>query len=149
MNNQERLEEEVKKAVSWLDSEQPEDAVLTHHGISLIEQIGTTKLSFTPYGAGGHPVFVFDDEREHDGYSNDKPRWKGYSEEEIDAFRQIVSRHAKIAGEWNGLGYVTYSIQLERLAGKSLLHCVQNYQRRHDLGLEYPWSRPAVPEGWH
>jgi hypothetical protein len=144
--NQE-LVEAIKQAVEWLDSDQEEEAVLSPHGISLKKNIGHLAVSFAPVAASGKPVIVFDDDRKFDD------SWPGFSVEDITEIREAVESIHPIEEVWNGLGYGTFSVMLDRFAGPGVFIAVQNY---HDAGSaifdDGWWSkqvRVSVPDGWH
>jgi len=143
----------IARAISWLDSAQPDGAWLSHHGIHYGRKVGRTELGFAPEAARGRPVFIFTDDREHDGLTSrpDKPRWHGYSAEEVEELQALVEEYAEIASTWNGESCVTYSVALVRNAGPGVWEAVAHYRSHSPFDREYWKSQPHAirPMGWH
>ena len=141
----------IARAITWLDSDQPESSWITHHGIHYDRMVGSTELSLAPV-ARGRPVFVFTDDREHDGYTSrpDKPRWYGYSIEEVEELKALVTEHAEIAATWNGESCVSYSVALVRSAGPGVWEATAHYRNHNPFDAEYWKGQPRVirPIGW-
>lgn len=138
--------EEIYKAVDWLDWEQDTNAIISHLDIVLKEKIGHITLRFTQQSFRNYPVFIFEDDRE----TNDN--WNGYTKEEIAFFKDAVSKVVPILEDWNGEGFSSYSIMIDKKISKSLSLCCQNY---HNAGTkifnEWWWDKQIFvkkPEGW-
>lgn len=52
--------DDIKRAIEWLGSEQPDDALISHHGITLTDPPAPFRsIGLCPKGADHYPVFVF------------------------------------------------------------------------------------------
>ncbi len=149
------LREEIQKAVDWMDSKQPEDAILSHHGITYGEKIGPITLSFC-IGYGSRGVFVFNHEHMHDLSLPEHMRksdWQGYTEEEIAAIRETVEHATPVVSDWNGVGFGTYSIAIGKPWGDGVYSAFLNYRKAgsqifdDQFWIDNP-VKVTKPEGW-
>lgn len=147
----------LKAALDWLNSEQPADAVLSHHGIHLVDKAGVPlSVSLAPVAAEGYPVLVFDTGWVEDSQSMTGHSQPAFSAVSIDALRQtIVQAGGQIRLEWNGAGYCTASFLLTPCAGDGARRLVVNYQKHmRQYGFNWPdavsegYTRTIKPEGW-
>lgn len=151
------LDREIAAATKWLDSDQPEGAWITHHGISYKGKIEDLSMRLIPQAVGGRPVFVFD----VDDYT------VRLTPEFVKRAEALVAKHAGlVSNRWNGIlpdGYAcsTVSIQPDRLAGKAVLRLVKTYSagcpdheahghRKGDVFCgKWPKALKAeIPPGW-
>jgi len=149
----------LTNAINWLNSDQIESAVMSHHGIYLrapeIEDV-QLGISLAPVAAGGHPVLVFSKP-----YIEDKTSVTGMSSDcftasEIEVIRQgIASAGGKILDEWNGLGHDLASFSLAQFATEGVSRLVRNYtQHMNRYGFSWPnevrssYDLAVKPEYW-
>ena len=158
--NFEPVVKHLADAIQWLNSEQPENAVMSHHGIHLQAaecnaiQVG---ISLAPSAVSGRPVLVFDKP-----YVEDQSSVTGMSPDcftpvEIEVIRQgIASAGGEIHHAWNGVGFSSASFALAQFAGKDVVRLVLNYsQHMRQYGFSWPTEITALygftvkPECWH
>ncbi len=147
----------LKVAIDWLNSEQPADAVLSHHGIHLIDKAGVPlSVSLAPVAAEGYPVLVFDTGWVEDSQSITGRSQPVFSEASIDALRQTITQAGgQIRSEWNGTGYCAATFMLTPYAGDGVARLVSNYRKHmHQYGFNWPdevsegYKWTIKPEGW-
>ena len=158
--NFEPMVKHLTNAIKWLDSDQPEYAVMSHHGIYLQSaeyqsvQVG---ISLAPSASGGHSVLVFEKP-----YIEDKTSLSGMSPDcftasEIEVIRQgILLAGGEIQNAWNGEGLKSASFALAQFTGQGVARLVRNYsQHMHQYGFAWPSEVSALygltvkPECWH
>lgn len=158
--NFEPMVKHLKNAIQWLDSDQPENAVMSHHGIYLQSaeyesvQVG---ISLAPSAAGGRSVLVFEKPYIEDKTSSSGMSPDCFTASEIEVIRQgILSAGGEIQNAWNGAGMKSASFALTQFAGKDVVRLVRNYQQHmHQYGFSWPSEVTALyrlavkPECWH
>lgn len=149
----------LTNAIKWLDSEQPENAVMFHLGMHLAAlEAKSIQLSvgLIPVGFAGRPALCFDKP-----YIDDKSSFTGMSKDcftsgEIEVITQgITSAGGEIFEAWNGAGMESASFALAQFAGESVARLVRNYsQYMHRHGFSWPSEATALynlavkPECW-
>ncbi|GAB7065883.1 hypothetical protein H7J06_07890 [Mycobacterium hodleri] len=119
----------VRSGLAWLyDTEQPERAILQHHGESLVSQ-GNRNVRFIPSGWAGRVVIVVDVTKVE--YGTD-PRARGplnpLAAGELDAFTGLLADLARtVVHTWNGHPAATGSLALAEPAHPSLQAAVSRY----------------------
>jgi len=147
-------------AIKWLDSDQPENAVMSHHGIYLAaphDESVQLSISLTPAGASGRPVLVFGKPYIEDKSSVTGAAQDCFTTDEIEVIQQgIASAGGEILDAWNGAGMYSASFALARFAGDKVATLVRNYSRHmHQYGFSWPNEVQALyglavkPECWH
>lgn len=122
----EKLRPTLEAGLAWLyDTEQPEDALLQHHGVAL-PAIGNRWLKFCPQGWAGRPVIVIDVAHVQWGSPYEPPK-NPLAHGELHQLASMISR-SPIARTWNGHPGITGSIALARLAHPSLRAAVDRYR---------------------
>lgn len=116
--------------LTWLyDTDQPDGAILQHHGLSNGDQ--HRGYRFIPQGYGARPVVVVDViEQEWDGTGDSYRCLNSLGRgEAADLAALIDSFGVPVASRWNGApGSVTASIGLELPARPSLVAAVSRYR---------------------
>lgn len=149
----------LTNAIKWLDSNQPENAVMSHHGIYLAaphDKDIQLSISLTPVAVSGRPVLIFGKP-----YVEDKSSLTGMSPDcftsaEIEVIRQgIASAGGDIIDAWNGEGLESASFALAQFAGEKVITLVRNYsQHMRQYGFGWPPEVTALydltvkPECW-
>jgi hypothetical protein len=113
------LDEVLAGGVTWLASDQPADAILTHHGITATAGYGGLAVGLAICGWRDLPVVRV-------GYVD---RGVRLTVEDVAALREIVRRVAPVAGEWNGAGQDGVSFALDVRLGRGLAGALGDYRR--------------------
>lgn len=104
----EKLRPTLEAGLAWLyDIEQPEDALLQHHGVAL-PAVGNRWLKFCPQGWAGRPVIVIDVAHVQWGSPYEPPK-NPLAHGELHQLASMISR-SPIARTWNGHPGITGSI---------------------------------------
>lgn len=159
-DNFEPIVKHLANGINWLNSDQPENAVMFHLGMYLAapeaQCIGLS-IHLVPAGAGGRPTLVFekpyiDDKSSVTGMSQDR-----FSPAEIKVIQQGINlAGGQIHDAWNGAGLPSASFSLVQFAGENVARLVRNYsQHMHRYGFSWPSEVTALydlavkPECWH
>lgn len=119
----------VKTAVihglAWLyEIEQPPGALATHHGIHVRVTEARRTLFFVPRGEHGTPLIVVNVSTRADGGGRPGPLGVG----EVEALAQWCTRlRVSVAGTRHGVHEDTGSIELSRVANRSLVEATDRY----------------------
>jgi len=113
------LDQVLAAGVAWLASEQPVDAVLTHHGITTTARYGGLAVGLCISGWRHLPVVTI-------GYGDSNVR---LTVEDVAALRELVEHVAAVAHEWNGAGQRGVSFALDLRLGRGLAGALDNYRR--------------------
>lgn len=124
----EQLRPTLEAGLVWLyDTEQPEDALVQHHGVAL-PAVGDRWLKFCPQGSAGRPTIVIDVACVQWGGPYEPPK-NPLAQGEPEQLASMIKR-SPIARTWNGHPGITGSIALTHPAHPSLLAAVDRYRVR-------------------
>ena len=117
----------IAAGLRWLyETEQPDDAVLQHHGLPL-PAVENRRFSFCPRGWAGHVVVVVEVAKVEWGRPYEPPR-NPLAPDELDALTAALANFgARVVSTWNGHPAVTGSLALARRANPTLRASVQRY----------------------
>ena len=120
----------LRAAVAWLfEVEQPDDAVLQHHGL-WVGRDERFAFEAVPAGAGGAPLVVVDVALvEWTGHGPEHRPKNPITQDEHDAMIAALSPLVAVRDTWNGPGAITGSYALAGRAHPSLLAAVERYHR--------------------
>lgn len=158
-DNFEPIIKHLSSAIKWLDSDQPESAVMSHLGMHLKSPDALNiqlSIGIIPIGGGGRPTFAFEkpyvaDEESYTGMSQD---W--FTESEVEAIRQgIITAGGEVFESWNGVGLSSVSFNLTRFAGNNVQQLARNYSK-HMRQFHFSWPSEVFalyglavkPEHW-
>ncbi len=150
----------LTNVIKWLDSDQPENAVMFHLGMFLdSSEVKSIQISIhlVPAGSGGRPALIFEKP-----YIEDSKAFTGMSQDcftadEIEVIRQgIALAGGEIIDAWNGVDCASASFALAQFAGESVRRLVRNYsQHMHQYQFSWPSEVQALydlavkPECWN
>ena len=147
----------ISDAFAWLGMEQPESAILSHHGISCVRLIERFHVRFTPIGAGERPVFIF--EVNHPLYLSDH-LVNPFTHGDIFAVVKLLElAGVQIFDCWNGEGFSSASFSSRQFCGVSLRAAVNRYHHgclvhpKDGVFCECDWLTNGykalrLPENW-
>jgi hypothetical protein len=120
--------EVLAAGVRWLlHTEQPDDAILQHHGVTVQMVVDNRSIKLFPRGWGGHPVIAVDVASqvrdEHGRLLTQLGRG------ELDVWQAVLTDlGVQVAHRWNGWPAPTGSLALAGQAHPSLLAAVDRYR---------------------
>jgi hypothetical protein len=148
----------ISDALQWLDTEQPDEAILFHLGICCNQGMLRCMVRLMPIGAAGRPVFVFDVAKPV--YLDDGSCSNPFTAVEISGISKMLqSAGVDIADSWNGKGCVTASFSHRKYCGPSLRAALGRYDRgclthpKEHVFCHCAWLKDGhaalrLPEGW-
>ncbi|MEV4079727.1 hypothetical protein AB0J43_05480 [Nonomuraea fuscirosea] len=140
-------EQTLAAGLAWLyDTEQPDDALVSHHG-EMLPGVGNRLFGFIPQGWDGHAIVTVEvqsvEYKVEQGY--DVPANPLEAGELEDLTSQLAALGATVISTWNGHPATTGSLALQRSAHPSLLAAVS----RCSVGcLEHPRESVFCKCGW-
>jgi hypothetical protein len=127
--------DQLRAVVAWLDSDQAEDAVVSHHGVAA--KVGEFRVTVCPQAPDRNNrqpkrrgcVVVF--EVRPDAYKRDTAAnlTNGIDEHAKRRLCELLEEVVPVIGEWNGLGRecVTVSFNIDREPGSGVSRARANY----------------------
>jgi len=142
-----QLKRQLQTAVEWLDSEQPEDAVISHMGLTCIPKIPyPMTVNFVHVSFQGYPAVIFSLPRDSRDVQS------VFTDHDVAQLRRLVGAVYAIVGDWNGAGTTSYTAALDRFAGEDVLNLYRNYKKyflNNIFGVPEHYKKLAVlPDGW-
>lgn len=158
-NNFEPVIKHLVNIIKWLDSDQPENAVMFHLGMYLAAPEAKDiqiEVHLVPVGGGGRPTLVFNKPYIEDIKSVSGMSLDTFTASEIEVIRQSIAlAGGEIIDVWNGVGTYSASFALAQFASKSVGQLVRNYSKHmHQYGFGWPNEVTALydlamkPEYW-
>lgn len=117
----------ITAGLRWVyETEQPGDAVLQHHGLSL-PVVENRRFSFCPTGWAEHVVIVVSVAKVELGGPYEPPRNPLAPDELVAVTAALADLGADVVKTWNGHPSITGSLALTRPAHPSLVAAVKRY----------------------
>jgi hypothetical protein len=125
----------LKTGIEWLQSEQPPDALLSHHGLylqdSAAKPLQLTYIRIAPSSfRDDRPVIIFETAYGEDFKTGASFQYALTAEDVTALETMITEAGGVIDHHWNGAGASTVSFAIRNSAGPSVMQAVRNMAAR-------------------
>jgi hypothetical protein len=145
----------LQEGIDFLNSEQPEDAVLDHLGIGSYDvKIPGLRLIFvvnTHSSVSGIPIVSIQAREKSKWYRrHDSDYQDFFTEEDCTILREFVGTFARITDEWNGPKATNFGLHIDVPLSKSVWNASRNYGKTYGKPEHNELRKRLIkPEGWY